>query len=61
MTLDKERVSILTLNEVAWLLSTTPDMIWHWVKAGILNPYLNGKDPVFQRSDVATLLIKLGA
>ena len=62
MKLVKRRLSILTVDQVAWLFSTTTENILQRVEAGTLTAYhRNGDSIVFRRADVVPLLIRLGA
>jgi len=61
MKLAKRRLSILTIDQVAWLFSTTTEAILQWVKAGKLTACRNGNEIAFRRTDVVPLLIRLGA
>jgi len=61
MEMVKRRLSILTIDQVAWLFSTTTEAILQWVKAGKLTACRNGNEIAFRRTDVVPLLIRLGA
>jgi predicted site-specific integrase-resolvase len=67
LTLDKiehgeNRINILSINDVAWLLGIDIEAAQRWVDAGIIEtcPITNHSQQCFRREDVAKLLARLG-
>jgi predicted site-specific integrase-resolvase len=55
--------TVLSSNEVAWLLGTDVMTLENWGNAGIIKPCRNSfpGDKHFRREDIAALLAKIGA